>query len=78
LVVEVLEQLDSFRFKRGTESEETLGVTFHCRVREGRERLSAEHDQFVWATFEQAKGYGLPAGLLQCIETVLNGRTRDA
>ena len=71
LVVEVLEQLDSFKFKRGADTEDTLGVTFHCRVRKGRERLSEEHDRFTWATLEQARGYGLPEGLVRCIEAVL-------
>ena len=78
LVVEVLEQLDSFKFKRGADTEDSLGVTFHCRVREGRERLSAEHDQFAWATLEQARGYGLPEGLVRCIEAALKKEKHDA
>ena len=78
LVVEVLKQLASFKFRRGTDIAETHGVTFHCRVREGSERLSDEHDRFAWATLEQAKGYGLPEGLLQCIETVLKRQIHDA
>ena len=78
LVVEVVKQLASFKFRRGTDTAETLGVTFHCRAREGSERLSDEHDRFTWATFEEAKVYGLPEGLLQCIEAVLKGQTHDA
>jgi 8-oxo-dGTP pyrophosphatase MutT (NUDIX family) len=73
LVVDVIRQLDTFSFTRGAETEETLGATFHCRAREGRERLSEEHDRFTWATLEQAKDRGLPRGLLLCIETVLKG-----
>src|SRR5687768_6209829 len=71
LVVEVLKQLASFTFIRGADTTETHGVTFHCRVREGLERLSEEHDRFTWATLDQVKGYGLPQGLLRCIEAVL-------
>ena len=78
LVVEVLEQLDSFMFRRGADTVETHGVTFHCRVRSGSERLSEEHDRFTWATLEQAKGYELPEGLLQCIEAVLKRRGMNA
>jgi 8-oxo-dGTP diphosphatase len=47
LVVEVLGQLDSFKFRRGADAEETFGVTFHCRARDERVRLSEEHDQFA-------------------------------
>ena len=71
LVVEVLEPLASFKFRRGNDATETCGVTFHCRALEGSERLSGEHDRFTWATLDQAKCYGLPEGLLQCIEAVL-------
>ena len=78
LAVDVLEQVDSFRFKRGADAADTIGVTFHCRVREGCERLSDEHDQFAWATLEQARGYGLPEGLVRCIEMVLKRSTHDA
>lgn len=77
LVVDVVCQLDSFRFKRGVNLEDTTGVTFHCRVREGRERLSGEHDQFVWVTREQARRYGLPEGLVRCIEAVLKTEMHD-
>ena len=76
LLVEVLRQLDTFAFKRGTDVEDSQGVTFHCRVREGRERLSGEHDQLVWASLEQVRGYGLPEGLIRCIELAL--RTESA
>jgi hypothetical protein len=55
-----------------------LGATFHCRARDGRERLSEEHDQFAWATLEQARTYGLPEGLIQCIEIVLKREKHDA
>ena len=78
LVVEVLKQLATFKFRRGADTTETHGVTFHCRAREGSERLSEEHDRFIWATLNQAKGYGLPEGLLQCIEAVLKRQTHDA
>ena len=37
-----------------------------------------EHDRFTWATLEQAKDYGLPEDLLQCIETVLKREAHDA
>lgn len=77
LAVEVLSQLDSFNFRRGADIEETWGVTFHCRAGPGRERLSEEHDQFAWATPDQAKDYGLPPGLLQCIEAALKSRGHD-
>jgi 8-oxo-dGTP pyrophosphatase MutT (NUDIX family) len=78
LVVEVLAQIDSFTFKRGADIDDTTGVTFHCRVREGRERLSNEHDRFAWATLGQARGYGLPEGLVRCIEAALKREAHDA
>ncbi|MDX2218442.1 MAG: NUDIX domain-containing protein [Burkholderiales bacterium] len=74
LVVDVLRQLDTFTFKRGAKARETTGATFHCRVREGCERMSNEHDEFAWVTLEQARGYGLPEGLVRCIEAVLKAR----
>jgi 8-oxo-dGTP diphosphatase len=39
LDVEVLGQLGAFKFRRGSDVEETTGVTFHCRVLAGREPL---------------------------------------
>ena len=77
LVVEVLGQLDSFTFRRGADTQDTFGITFHCRAPEGPERLSEEHDQFAWVTLEQAQAYRLPAGLLRCIAVVLK-ETHDA
>lgn len=78
LAVEVLRQLDSFKFMRGSDIKPTTGVTLHCRVREGRERLSHEHDQFAWATLEQVRGFDLPEGLIRCIEMALKEETHDA
>ena len=71
LLVEVVRHLDYFRFRRGADAEVTVGATFHCRVRDGTERLSPEHDRFVWADLVQARDIGLPAGLVRCIEAVL-------
>jgi 8-oxo-dGTP pyrophosphatase MutT (NUDIX family) len=71
LEVEVLRKIDTFTFNRGPGAVPTTGVTFHCRARLKQARLSEEHEEFVWATLEQAKGYGLPEGLMRCIEMVL-------
>ena|SRR6185436_18733885 len=71
LEVEVLRKIDTFTFDRGPGAVPTTGVTFHCRTWGERTRLSDEHEEFVWATLEQAKGYGLPEGLMRCVETVL-------
>ena len=71
LAVEVLAPLDTFRFKRGPDGEEAIGITFHCRARDGQARLSEEHTEFSWVTLDEAKNYGLPEGLLRCIARVL-------
>jgi 8-oxo-dGTP diphosphatase len=71
LHLEVLAPIDTFHFLRGGNREESIGVTFHCRAHDRKARLSAEHSEFKWVTLEQARGYGLPKGLLRCIGQVL-------
>ena len=72
LIVEILEPLDTFHFYRGAAREEVIGVTFHCRVEGGELRLSGEHTSSAWVSKVTARGYGLPEGLLYCIDGVLD------
>ena len=58
-------------FYSHTHDEIALIPVFVAFVPDGAVRLSEEHDRFAWATLEQARTYGLPAGLLKCIELAL-------
>lgn len=71
LDVEIVRQLDTFTFRRARDDEDTLGITFHCRVKGGHLRLSPEHREFLWATLDEVRAYGLPDGLVRCITAVL-------
>lgn len=71
LKVEIVRQLDTFTFRRAQDNEDTLGITFHCRVKGGHVRLSPEHREFLWATLDGVRAYGLPEGLVRCITAVL-------
>jgi 8-oxo-dGTP diphosphatase len=48
LDVEVVRPIDAFHFYRGVERRETIGITFHCHVRDGALRLSDEHEEAKW------------------------------
>jgi len=48
LDVEVLGPIDAFHFYRGAERRETIGITFHCRARDGAVTLSEEHEEAKW------------------------------
>jgi 8-oxo-dGTP pyrophosphatase MutT (NUDIX family) len=48
LEVEVIGVIDAFHFYRGRERRETIGITFHCRVRDSAVTLSSEHDESKW------------------------------
>ena len=74
LHIDVLAPIDTFHFLRGTDREESIGITFHCRAHDRKARLSREHTEFSWVTLDQARGYGLPRGLLRCIGLVLANR----
>lgn len=71
LDVEIVRELDRFTFERGRSGESTAGITFHCRAMGGRERLSAEHQEFRWVTLGEVRAFGLPEGLVRCIAAVL-------
>ena len=73
LDVEVLDLLDTFHFYRGTEREETIGLSFRCRVKGGQLRLSAEHTASAWVSKDESTAYALPQGLRRCIDLVLDG-----
>lgn len=75
LEVEIVRQLDTFTFRRAQDHEDTLGITFHCRVKGGHLRLSPEHREFRWATVDESSAFGLPEGLVRCITAVLQGVT---
>jgi 8-oxo-dGTP diphosphatase len=74
LHIDVLAPIDTFHFLRGTDREEAIGITFHCRAHDRKARLSGEHTEFAWVTIDQARAYGLPRGLLRCIGLVLGNR----
>ena len=74
LHLEIVAPIDTFRFLRGPDAEEAIGITFHCRAHDRTVRLSNEHTEFTWVTLEQARRYGLPKGLLRCIGVVLGHR----
>ena len=48
LDVDVLGLIDAFHFYRGAERRETIGITFHCRLRGGEVTLSDEHEESKW------------------------------
>jgi 8-oxo-dGTP diphosphatase len=48
LDVEVVDIIDAFHFYRGAERRETIGISFHCRLRGGEVTLSDEHEDSKW------------------------------
>lgn len=54
LDTEVVEPIYTFRFLRGAEKAEHLGVGFWCRYVGGEVKLDSEHSEFRWATPEEA------------------------
>jgi len=48
LDVEVVDIIDAFHFYRGAERRETIGISFHCRLRDGALTLSDEHEDSKW------------------------------
>jgi 8-oxo-dGTP diphosphatase len=48
LDVDVLGPIDTFHFYRGAERREVIGITFHCRARDGDVVLSEEHEEAKW------------------------------
>ncbi|MCL5004272.1 MAG: NUDIX domain-containing protein [Patescibacteria group bacterium] len=55
LEVEVVEPIYTFRFLRGAEKAEHLGVSFWCKYRGGEVKIDPhEHSQFLWATPDEA------------------------
>ena len=48
LDVDVVDIIDAFHFYRGAERRETIGISFHCRLRGGEMTLSDEHEDSKW------------------------------
>ncbi|MCW5737897.1 MAG: NUDIX domain-containing protein [Enhydrobacter sp.] len=73
LQVEIVQPVATFRFLRGSEGEEAVGVTFWCRHREGEVMPSDEHDRLFWASPAEAKALVGTPGEVAIIERIARG-----
>jgi 8-oxo-dGTP diphosphatase len=74
LAVEVVAPLDTFHFYRGPTRDETIGITFACRVTGGSLTLSEEHDEARWVPCDQLLAFDCEPWLRRCFEVFLAHR----
>ena len=73
LDVEIVDVIDAFHFYRGAERRETIGISFHCRLRGGELKLSEEHEEAKWAPVSVLVEGPYPEWLRRAASTIRGG-----